>query len=455
MSAGRYEVSYGDLDHTLLATALGGAECWQTVAARIDADDFRTAPGRRVWGHALALVRDDHLPDCDRVLARIMAAGPQEIDECGGVEYLSDLVCNGLSVYSAPGLADEVARHSLIRRAADECRRALDEITRDDFDDEYGFVATLESRFAGLIAGRREEQDGRTSLRAHLTAEIADMTRREQEGVRCVPTGYAPLDDKLVAGGFSPGDLVIVGARTSIGKSTFGLNLAFNAARAGHPTLFLTNEQSVEQMRRKLLGGAAEVDGRRILRPAEMTTSEQDRVVATIERIQDRPLFLAAVPGWALSRLRAEVVRHRKEHRIELVVLDYLQLVPPEREGSRSKASREQEVSAVSRGLKLMAQAQGVAVLAFAQLSRGIDKEKKPRRPVLADLRESGALEQDADVVMFLHRPDVMKAEATLIVAKNRACPRLGDIPLVYRPLADRYEAATAATTTGQGLRSA
>lgn len=449
MNTGTYEFMYGDTEHLLLATVLNFPETWEHVVAHVGADDFRSPAARRLWGHAVAAT-NGHAPDVDVVIARVRDGGPEEIDACGGPEYVAQLCEGCLASTSVPLLVEELLRRSVMRRAAAECRRALDEIERGEIEDEFGFVATLESRFAGLIAGRQEEHAGATSLRAHLEAEAEAMARREREGVRCVPTGYGPLDDKLVAGGFSPGDLVIVGARTSVGKSTFGLNLAMNAARSNHPTLFLTNEQSVEQVRRKLLGGAAEVDGRRIMRPAEMTNSERERVKATRERIQDYPLFLAAVPGWTLSRVRAEVVRHRKEHRIGLVVLDYLQLVPPERTGTKQQ-SREQEVSAVSRGLKLLAQAQGVAVLAFAQLSRGIDKEKKARRPVLADLRESGALEQDADVVMFLHRPDVMKAEATLIVAKNRACSRLGDIALIYRPLADRYEAA--ATTEQGGYR--
>ena len=271
---------------------------------------------------------------------------------------------------------------------------------------------------------QRRTSDSVRSLKDLLTESLErlDHLYGRGETITGVPTGYSELDSLLA--GLQPSNLVVVGARPSMGKTAFALGLAANAAsNHGVPVLFFSLEMSHLEIAQRVLAAEARLDVTK-LRNGRLLDSDWPRISSAIGRIDTAPLFIDDNPNVTIMDIRAKARRMRSSDGIGLVVIDYLQLMT----GRSSAENRQVEISEISRGLKILARELQFPVVALSQLSRNLEA-RADKRPMLADLRESGAIEQDADVVMFIYRDEVYNPDsadrgtAEILVAKHRNGP--------------------------------
>jgi replicative DNA helicase len=291
--------------------------------------------------------------------------------------------------------------------------------------------------------------DSTRPLRELLEAASDELEKRFDSKVQLtgVPTGFADLDAKIL--GLQKSSLVIVGARPAMGKTAFALNIATNVAqKSGQPVLIFSLEMSHSELTMRILASEARVDSSK-LRTGNLTVSEWTHINNAIGRLDQHLVFLDDNPRVTVMEIRAKARRLKAKYGgIGLIVIDYLQLMS----GDNSE-SRQLEVSDISRNLKILARELEVPVMALSQLSRQLET-RQDKRPQLSDLRESGSLEQDADIVMFLHRPEMYRNEkgesaensekglAEVIIQKHRAGPT-GTVKLVFRGDITRFENAS------------
>ncbi len=333
-----------------------------------------------------------------------------ELARVGGAPYLHSLTATVPSITSAGYYARLVAEKAAARRLAAAGTR----ITQ--LANGPGDVAEMliEAERALTAAATGQGPDTAAALAELVDPVIDDLDHDRPVGG--LPTGYLDLD--MVLNPLEPGQLIVIGARPSIGKSTVALDIARNAAlRLSERTLFVSLEMSSQELVRRLIAAEAKVELTHIQRH-ELSDDDWTRVARTRDRLYAAPLVIDAPAGHTLGSLRAVVRRHKPA----LLILDYLQLVTP----PKAKDRRE-SVDELTRGLKLLARDEQVPVVVLSQLNRGAES-RGDRRPAMSDLRESGSIEQDADVVILLHRPDFYDpddhpGDVEIIIAKQRGGP--------------------------------
>ncbi len=266
------------------------------------------------------------------------------------------------------------------------------------------------------------------------TLERIEQAARDKSSVTGIPTGFSDLDYKL--SGLQPSDLVLVAARPSMGKTAFVLNIAqYTTLRKDYPCAIFSLEMSKEQLMNRLFAMESRVDSQ-ALRIGNLTDTDWEKLVESVGLIGNSGLIIDDTPGISVSELRSKCRKFKLEFGIKLVIIDYLQLMSGS--GARSSDSRQQEISDISRSLKALAREIECPVIALSQLSRACES-RQDHRPMLSDLRESGAIEQDADVVMFIYRDDYYnhdsdkKDVAEIIIAKQRNGP-IGTVELKWLP---------------------
>jgi len=268
-----------------------------------------------------------------------------------------------------------------------------------------------------------KNQKGYTPIKDILVESFAELEKlyNQKEPITGIPTGFADLDYKTA--GLHNSDLILVAARPAMGKSAFALNIATNAAvQAKVPTVIFNLEMSKSQLVNRMLCSEAMVDSNKI-RTGKIEEDDWVKLATALGPLSEAPIYIDDTPGITVTEIRAKCRKLKMEKNIGLVVIDYLQLI----QGSgKRNSSREQEISEISRSLKILAKELDVPVIALSQLSRAAE-QRADHRPMLSDLRESGAIEQDADIVMFLYRDDYYNPDsekkniAEVIMAKHRA----------------------------------
>ena len=268
---------------------------------------------------------------------------------------------------------------------------------------------------------------------ALTTLEKIEKASRNKSAITGIPTGFSDLDYKL--SGLQPSDLVLVAARPSMGKTAFVLNIAqYAALRKNYTVAIFSLEMSKEQLMNRLFAMESRVDSQ-ALRTGNLSDSDWDKLVESVGIIGGSRLIIDDTPGISVAELRSKCRKLKLEYGLDLVIIDYLQLMSG---GKRASESRQQEISDISRSLKAIAREIGAPVIALSQLSRAVES-RNDKRPMLSDLRESGAIEQDADVVMFIYRDDYYNKDtetpnvAEIIIAKQRNGPT-GTVNLVWLP---------------------
>ena len=278
-----------------------------------------------------------------------------------------------------------------------------------------------------------KNQKGYTAVKDILVESFAllEQLYNQKQHITGVPTGFADLDYKTA--GLHNSDLILIAARPAMGKSAFALNIAsYAAVKANVPVVIFSLEMSKEQMVNRILASEAMVDSNKI-RTGKIEDEDWAKIAEATGILSEAPIFIDDTPGISMTEIRAKCRKLKMEKNIGLVVIDYLQLIAG---NSKRAGSREQEISEISRSLKILAKELNVPVIALSQLSRA-PEQRPDHRPMLSDLRESGAIEQDADIVMFLYRDDYYNEEtekkniAEVIIAKHRS-GSVGTVELLW-----------------------
>lgn len=356
------------------------------------------------------------------------------LERVGGMFALTEISVRTVSSanveYHARIVLERFLKRQLIKVAGEIAQQCYDETT-DALDE----VDRAEQRIFEVAEKRlRRSYSGMKKLTKDAIERIFSMSAGEGDGITGVPTGFTQLDQLL--SGLQPSDLVIVAARPSMGKTAFALSVAREASRRGKAVGIFSLEMSAQQLVLRLISADAAV-GLQALRSGRLSSAEMHEIVTRVDSLMNAQIYIDDSAGLSPVEFRAKCRRMKMEHKIDLVMVDYLQLMhAPKAE------SREREISVISHTLKAVAKELDIPVIALSQLNRTLEA-RADKRPMLSDLRESGSIEQDADVVMFIHRPEYYKITAfedgrsteniaEIIVGKQRNGPT-GDIRLFYQ----------------------
>jgi replicative DNA helicase len=357
------------------------------------------------------------------------------LDEIGGLDFLLQLQNSTPVIGNATRYAKIVIDTAALRRLIGVASE-IAEIAYTEPDDVAKALDDAESRVFAVAEERVVDSTRPIKDLLLLASEELEKRFESKVSLTGVPTGFVDLDETLL--GLQPSSLVIVGARPAMGKTAFALNIASHVAQVSNlPVLVFSLEMSHTELTMRFLSSEARVDSKK-LRTGAISEAEWSRINSAIGRLDNRLLYLDDNASVTVMEIRAKARRLKAKHNgLGLIVIDYLQLM-----SGNSTESRQLEVSEISRNLKILARELDVPVIALSQLSRRLE-DRQDKRPQLSDLRESGSLEQDADVVIFLHRPEMFRGEkgeaadnsdkgvAEVIIGKHRAGPT-GTIKLVF-----------------------
>ncbi len=417
-----------DAEQSLLGAMLLSRDAIAAAVETCSADDFYKPAHAHIFDAVTTLYSRGEPADPVTVADELSRAGL--LDAAGGLTSLTTLQAETPATANAARYARIVEEHALLRRLIS----VAGEIAELGYSVPEDVTAAVDHAEAMVFdVAERRVTDSLKPLQALLVESLDRLERLFDRGetITGVPTGYLDLDERLY--GLQPSTLVIVGARPAMGKTAFALGMAAHAAmEARVPTLVFSLEMSHEELTQRLLVAEARVDAGRI-RNGRLAESDWPKISHAIARLGDAPLFIDDNPNLTVMEIRAKARRLKaREGGLGLIVVDYLQLMS----GRQSAENRQIEVSSISRGLKILARELEVPVVALSQLSRNLEM-RADKRPVLADLRESGSLEQDADVVLFLYRDEMYNADsadrgtAEVIVAKHRNGPT-GKLQLAF-----------------------
>lgn len=408
-----------DAEVSVLGSMLLSKDAIADVSELIGPEDFYRGAHRTMFEAARDLY--DRGEPVDPVTLSDELERRGQLDAVGGVVAIHDIVSRVPTAANAVYYAKIVAEQALRRRLID----AGTEIARFGYDTSMGAAEAVDTAEALVyqVAQRRSTSDF-TPMKELLNQSFALIERLSESNSELtgLATGFIDLD--RLTSGLQPSNLVILAARPAMGKSTLAMNIAAHVAvELRRPTVLFSLEMSQMELVQRVLAGEARVDSTR-LRTGKLHDSDWPKLSQAMGRLAEAPLFIDDTPGISLMEIRSKCRRLKQKHGLDLVIVDYLQLM----QSHRRVENRVQEVSEISRGMKILAKELEVPVLALSQLSRK-PEDRTDRRPQLADLRESGSIEQDADIVLFIYRDDVYhadsdaKGEAELIVAKHRNGP--------------------------------
>jgi replicative DNA helicase len=426
-----------EAEEAVLGAVLINPEAYFDVAQFLQSDDFYIHRHRWIW-EAFHRLHERRTPiDFLTVSEELDQMG--QLAEVGGAAYLTTLINNVPTSLHAEAYGRLVEQTAIRRRML----TAANDIAKLAYQEEIGVDQVMDEAEKAIfgVSERRMTRDLQSiqEVLSEYYDRIDQLASRGEEFYG-VPTGFIDLDRLL--GGLQPSDFLIIAGRPGMGKTAFMLSAAKNAAQTHkkHVAIF-SLEMSNEQLVQRLIAQETGIDSQR-LRTGNLEEDEWPVFTHAIEVMSDTHIFLDDTPALTPLQLRTKSRRLHLEYQLDLIIVDYLQLMSS---GARSE-NRVQEVSHISRNLKVLARELNVPVLAAAQLSRAVE-QRADKEPQLSDLRESGSLEQDADVVMFIHRPEVYEKDtlkqniAQIKVAKHRNGP-VGTIEMVFRSKLAKFENA-------------
>ncbi len=404
-----------EAEQSILGAMLIDAECVTTVFEALKEDDFYLEANRLIYGAMQALFNRDMPVDLVTVSEELTQR--EELSAVGGMEYLAYLASTLPTTANLRQYIDIVQDKSLLRRLIRASGQIMD----------LGYSPSAASKNIADEAGRlifdvieNQEQRGIVHIKDVLLKTHDNLAEIYQNKGKLTgtPTGITDLDKELF--GLQKSDFILIAARPSMGKTSFALNIATHAAvHAKVPVAIFSLEMSSVQLVSRIISSEMLIDSNH-LRTGELTDDDWEKIAASLSSLGQAPIYINDSTNVTISDIRAKCRRLKLEKGLGLIVIDYLQLM----QGGRAE-SRQQEISEISRSLKVLAKELDVPIIALSQLSRA-PEQRAEHRPMLSDLRESGAIEQDADIVMFLYRDDVYNPDAEqkniaeCIIAKHR-----------------------------------
>lgn len=413
-----------DMEASLLGSLLIDADAFVKIGDMLSADDFYDERHRAIYAAMLEL--HNKRSPVDILTLSEQLKNSKQLDAIGGASYLTELtnmVPTAAHVEQyATVVADKAIRRKLIRVS-----REIADVGSDESKSLQELIEEAESRL--FEVSQRHVRQDITSLESILgeSFDRLDDLHRNKGGLRGVPTGLRDLDQKLA--GLQRSDLIVLAARPSMGKTALMLNLALNVATKAKQgaVLIFSLEMGKEQLVDRMLATEAGVDAWRLRTGEGLTDEDFERLSAAMGELAEAEIYIDDTGGLTVSDLRTKARRLHHQHPLAAIMVDYLQLMTG---GSRfaTQANRVQEISEISRSLKILARELNVPIVALSQLSRSVES-RSPQIPQLADLRESGSIEQDADIVIFLYReeyynPDTDRQNVLdLLIKKHRNGP--------------------------------
>ncbi len=402
-----------EAEQSLLGSILIDPQCMDDIAALVNADDFYVPEHTEIFRAMQSMYLKSKNIDVVTLIEELVRSGTY--DEAGGREYLKLVAQTVPTASNAKDYADIVRDKAILRKLI-EAGEDITEAAYAGDDSADNLVEYAESKIFRIADGR--ENNNFVHIRDALIQVYDRLTKLSQDpdALRGTPTGYTALDNVIV--GMHEADLVLIGARPGMGKTSFAMNIATEAAIKTKKTVCVFSlEMSAEQLANRMLSSEAQIDSYK-MRSGNLSSEDWNAIAYASSRLSETDILIDDTPGVTVTAIKSKL---RRVKNLGLVIIDYLQLM----QGDRRNDNRVQEIGEISRGLKLLAKELAIPVICCAQLSRG--PENRPdKRPMLSDLRDSGAIEQDADVVMFLYRDEYYKEEtvdqsvAEVIIAKNR-----------------------------------
>jgi replicative DNA helicase len=419
-----------EAEQSLLGGLMLDHQSWDKIADVITAADFYRKDHRLIFA-AIASLAEDANP-CDVVTVSEWLDNRSELEKAGGLEYLASLANETPGAANARSYAKILRERSMLRSLI----TAGNEISGAAFSTDGRNASEIVDEAERLVFEIAESGSrGRSGFKAlkHILPEAVDridVLHQSDGDITGISTGYNEFD-KLTAG-LQGGDLIIIAGRPSMGKTTLAVNIAENAAiGAKVPTAIFSMEMPSQQLAFRMISSLGRVDQTH-LRTGNFPDEDWSRINTAVQLMSEAPIFIDDTPGLSPTEIRARARRLQREHGLGLIVIDYLQLMAV----PGNKENRATEISEISRSLKALAKELMVPVIALSQLNRSVE-QRTDKRPVMSDLRESGAIEQDADLIIFIYREEVYnqdtprKGIADIAVAKQRNGP-IGDFPLTF-----------------------
>jgi len=435
-----------EAEQAIIGGLLLNNDAWNDVAERVVDRDFYHRAHRQIFATIEQLSSED-IP-VDLVTLSEHLDNKQELEGIGGIAYLAELLQNTPSAANINNYSDIVRERAIVR----ELIAVANEIAEAGYEPEGRDSAELldfaETRVFQIAEARSNKSEGPLAIKDILKATVAkidDLCKNPRDGVTGLSSGYNDLDQMTT--GFQPGDLIIVAARPSMGKTTFAMNLAEHAAlNADKPTLIFSLEMPAEQIMNRMLASLGRIDQGKI-RTGQLDENDWASLSSTMSILLSKGnMFIDDSSGLTPTELRSRARRIARDHGgISMIMVDYLQLM---RVPSLSE-NRTLEISEISRSLKALAKELRCPVIALSQLNRGLE-QRADKRPINSDLRESGAIEQDADLIMFIYRDEVYhedsndKGIAEIIIGKQRNGP-IGKVRLTFQGRYSRFDDYTGA----------
>jgi replicative DNA helicase len=423
-----------EAEQSVLGGLLLDNQAWDRIADLLSESDFYRADHRLIWRHISKLI--EHSRPADVITVSESLESTRELDGVGGLAYLGALAQNTPTAANIRRYAEIVRERAVMRKLA-EVGTDIAETAYNPMGKEAAqLLDEAESKvFAISEEGARGKQ-GFLDMPPLLTqvVERIDMlyNRDNPSDITGVPTGFADLD--RMTSGLQPGDLVIVAGRPSMGKTSLAINMAEHVAlEAGLPVGVFSMEMGASQLVMRMLGSVGKLDQHKV-RTGKLADEDWRRLTDAVGRLNEAPIHIDETAALNALELRARARRlHRQYGKLGLIVIDYIQLMSASSQGE----NRATEISEISRSLKALAKELNVPVIALSQLNRSLE-QRPNKRPVMSDLRESGAIEQDADVILFIYRDEVYnqdspdKGKAEVIIGKQRNGP-IGTVTLVFQ----------------------
>ena len=443
-SYGHLQPQATDIERVVLGALMIDKDAFSIIAELIRPETFYEPRHQKIFTAIQTLNMEDKPVDFMTVTEELKHLGT--LDDVGGIPYIMELTQRVASSAHIEYHAHILAQKFLMRQLITYSSR-IQEMAFDDTVDPEAVMQEAEGRLFEI--SQKNMKSDYTQIDPVLKRAMDTLQRAAQNtsGLTGVPTGYTKLDD--MTAGWQKSDLVIIAGRPAMGKTSFALSLAKNIAVDYQiPIAFFSLEMSDEQLANRLMSNICEISGKKI-QNGQLSNDEWDRLDKNIRKLMGAPIYIDDTAGLSIFELRTKARRLVREQGVKIIMIDYLQLMNAN--GMRF-GNRQEEVSTISRSLKGLAKELNIPILALSQLNRGVESREgnEGKRPQLSDLRESGAIEQDADMVLFVHRPEYyriyeddkgrdLRGMAQIIIAKYRK-GGTGDVTLRFRGDYTRFE---------------
>ena len=422
-----------EAETSLIGGLMLDASAWDKVADLIKSSDFYRKDHQLIYSAIENLIESGS--PCDIVTVSEHLDNHGDLENAGGLEYLATLTNETVGAANVRWYAKILREHSTLRALISAGNEIAGSAFTNDGRTAAEILEDAEKAVFEIADRGNRGQKGFTSLKEILpsTVDRIDALHQSDGDITGISTGYTEFD-KMTAG-LQPGDFIIVAGRPSMGKTALAVNIAENAAIGSKvPTVIFSMEMPAQQLAFRMISSLGRVDQTH-LRTGNFPDEDWSRINTAVQLMSEAPIFIDDTPGLSPSEIRAKSRRLQREqgdNGIGLIVIDYLQLM----QVPGNKENRATEISEISRGLKALAKEMSCPVIALSQLNRSVE-QRPDKRPVMSDLRESGAIEQDADLILFIYRDEVYnqdtprKGVADIVIAKQRNGP-IGDFPLTF-----------------------